>query len=99
MACSTAALQYAMQMTWRKRGLSTLLTIAAGSDVENVPQEREANTPRVTVAGVDRRGTLVDANDGSDLSLQVLVFERDLLTATEVTAPGPDLRRGSGYRW
>ena len=52
--------------------------VRARSDVEDVAQQWEADSPGVAVAGIDCCGALVDANDGSDLSLKVLVFERDL---------------------
>ncbi|MDB5829017.1 MAG: hypothetical protein JWQ73_3237 [Variovorax sp.] len=73
---------------WTQRPLDGRLIDRDGgsdrcSDVEHASKHEERHAPRVAVAGVDGGRSLVDANHGAYLGLQVLVVERHLLAAAE----------------
>jgi hypothetical protein len=48
-----------------------------------VAQQSEADAPLGAAARVDAGGVLVDAHDGADHRVEVLVLEGDLLAAAE----------------
>jgi hypothetical protein len=64
------------------------------SNIHDLPEQPEADAP-VALVGValDGGGFLVDADDGADVLLQVLVGERDGVAGPEVVAAG---RGGAG---